>query len=454
MRYRSLDVFIGESRHKVGLLFQYGAGPDATTRLIPATDYWRDDSAPRLSLAASVDDKARREVFLAQYVFQGFFNGVGDRLPNFFQNLLPEGPLRLHLESLAGLQPNDDFGLLSVCGTDLPGAVYVEPGSIESTDIAAIVTQNQDALEMSVVPTPVPEATSLSGVQPKLSLVEKSGRYVARTKDVEGVHIIAKLPASNYPQLPEVEALSMQLASVAGVNVCDVRLVPMTQMETESPFTLGEGRNFLAVTRFDRQGKVHIHCEDFAQILDVPPSLKYTADRANYATLLNLVMTTPGLGLDSAHELLRRLVVNDMLGNYDGHLKNYGLLYLDGRTPVLSPAYDVVAYSVFVGGRGHALRFTPDSEPRARVTPGTIRALCNAVDGLLETKARAIVKETAMRAFAAWPGLIEASDLLPEQKEKLLAHFLSSPVIASLKRRVGKGAQAGAAPKEKAPDTP
>ena len=35
-------------------------------------------------------------------------------------------------------------------------------------------------------------------------------------------------------------------------------------------------------------------------------------------------------------ELLRRIMVSELIGNYDAHLKNFSFLYdLDGRTPRL-----------------------------------------------------------------------------------------------------------------------
>lgn len=111
------------------------------------------------------------------------------------------------------LDKGDDFGLLSVCGTDLPGAVYVQQAPLDNKSVADVVTQGNDALEMTVTPVPLPEATSLSGVQPKLSLVQAGGRYVARTKDAKGVHIIAKLPTVEYPLLPQTEELSMRMDS-------------------------------------------------------------------------------------------------------------------------------------------------------------------------------------------------------------------------------------------------
>ncbi len=276
-------------------------------------------------------------------------------------------------------------------------------------------------------------------MQPKLSLVQApGGRYVARTKDAKGVHIIAKLPTVEYPRLPQVEELSMRLAEAAGVNVCEVALAPLEKIEADQPYVLGDGKLFLSVRRFDREGKKHIHCEDFAQILGVPPAEKYSHARASYANMLNVLVHTPGLGVEAAHEMLRRIVVNDLLGNFDGHLKNYGLLYRDGTNPELSPAYDVVAYAAYLSGRGHALKFTADSPKHARVTPSIVRMLCNAVPGLLEPQVNALLKTTVRKAFDAWPDLIRSSGMLDEQKTRLMQHFETTPAIASLLNRISK----------------
>lgn len=436
MQYRALNVFLGNPKRLVGLLFRYGTGSTAITRMVPDREFWSDGAAPVFSQSALIENPAARAAFVADYTSQPFFNGVGETLPPFFLNLLPEGPLRRHLEQIGNLDKNDDFGLLSLCGTDLPGAVYVEQAPLDGRSVANVVTQNNDALEPTVTPVPLPEATSLSGVQPKLSLVQSGGRYVARTKDAHGVHIIAKLPTVEYPFLPQVEELSMRMAAVAGVNVCEAELAALENIEADQPFVIGQGRQFMAVRRFDRAGTRHIHCEDFAQILGVPPADKYQHSLASYATVLSILVQTPGLGIEAAHEMLRRIVVNDMLGNFDGHLKNYGLLYADGGTPELSPAYDVVAYAAYLTGRGHALRFTPDSAKHARVTPQVIRQLCNAVPGLPEPKVLAIVRETVRKAVNAWPQMIQDSALLGEQKDRLLKHFESTPAVESLRKRI------------------
>ena len=109
--------------------------------------------------------------------------------------------------------------------------MYVQQAPLDRKSVAEVVTQGNDALEMTVTPVPLPEATSLSGVQPKLSLVQERGRYVARTKDAKGVHIIAKLPTVEYPLLPQTEELSMRMAAACGVDVCHVELAPLENIE-------------------------------------------------------------------------------------------------------------------------------------------------------------------------------------------------------------------------------
>lgn len=57
-------------------------------------------------------------------------------------------------------------------------------------------------------------------------------------------------------------------------------------------------------------------------------------------------------------ELVRRIVFNLACGNADAHLKNWSLIYPDGRTARLSPAYDlvsVVAYSGYEDALGLSL---------------------------------------------------------------------------------------------------
>lgn len=437
MRLRTLAIQLGQ--RPAGLLFQYGEGDTAITRFIPRADFWQDPQAPVLSWA-TVTAPAERAAFWGGSATLPFFNGAGTRLPAFFQNLLPEGALRQHLAQLRGCAADDHFELLATCGTDLPGAVYARPVTLDREQVAAIVTQHHDALEMSVVADPMREGTSLSGVQPKLSLVQAGSRYVARTRDTRGIHIIAKLPSAAFPLLPEVEALSLQLAQAAGVDVNRARLASLDEIDIDIPFVLGSSQHFLAVERFDRQdGQAHVHAEDFAQILGIPPEMKYRHPLASYGFMARVMSRSMGLGDATIEEFIRRLAVNELLGNYDAHVKNFGIIYKDGRTPSLSPAYDVVAYAAFLPGRGHALPFARQGGHAPRLSPAVIREFCNEAV-FSETKAVAVVREVVRAACEQWPALIEASALLPQQKQRLLSHFEGVPMVASMRRRAARHA--------------
>ncbi|MEH2470528.1 HipA-like protein [Nitrobacteraceae bacterium AZCC 2161] len=51
------------------------------------------------------------------------FKPVGQVVPPFFSNLLPEGPLRKYLAERAGVKEQREFFLLWMLGRDLPGAI-------------------------------------------------------------------------------------------------------------------------------------------------------------------------------------------------------------------------------------------------------------------------------------------------------------------------------------------
>jgi serine/threonine-protein kinase HipA len=101
----------------------------------------------------------------------------------------------------------------------------------------------------------------------------------------------------------------------------------------------------LAVRRFDRRddgGRIHI--EDFAQVFNLYPDDK---DRkASYSNIARVLWAEAGEA--AAAEFVRRLVFAVLIGNGDAHLKNWSLLYPDGRTPTLAPAYDLVPTVAFL----------------------------------------------------------------------------------------------------------
>lgn len=58
------------------------------------------------------------------------------------------------------------------------------------------------------------------------------------------------------------------------------------------------------------------------------------------------------------------------MGDLDAHLKNWTLRYPDGRTPRLSPAYDLVAVAAYPESREDKLAFSLSGAQRARLITG------------------------------------------------------------------------------------
>ncbi|MCB5362958.1 HipA domain-containing protein [Pusillimonas sp. CC-YST705] len=460
MNIKALGIFIGQAQ-RVGVLFQYRLGDVHVINRFVADDAFANLAhAPVLSLSMLAGDPAAQKALWAD-VGSTLFNGSyspanGWLLPAFFQNLLPEGVFRDHVAAQRGCDPNDHFEMLAACGRDLPGNVYALPLELTRNELAHYVTQDADALEMSVTAEPLEDGVSLSGVQPKVGVIKEGSRYVGRTK-MRDTHIIAKLPVVGQPLLPELELLSLRLAAAAGVTVTEAYLEPLEKLELEHGYDLGNvdnKTNFLAVTRYDRtpQSQGRVHCEDFAQVLGVQPEQKYLG--ASYLDIAGVMLAFPSLGEPAVHELLRRVVVNEMLGNPDMHLKNIGVWYPDGRTPRFPPAYDIVAYAAYHSRIGHALHILPAGTAKPKMSakdvlqgkaakpgigPQVIRQFCAQL-GIPEKPAAAVVRKTVADAVQTWPKMIQASPLTVAQKERLLAHFRAHPLVESLLRRQNRAA--------------
>lgn len=452
MNVKTLEIRIGALR--AGVLFRYEQYNGQTVnRFVADRALIGNPQAPTVSLSY-VAQNPEDQVLLWQDYRSPLFNGRLSKdqqswlLPAFFQNLLPEGVFRDQIAELRQCAPNDHFELLAACGKDLPGNIYALPAKLSPADLGQYIAQTEDTIEMTVTLEPLEQGVSLSGVQPKLGVIKDGDRYVARTKDRD-THIIAKLPVVAYPLLPEVEDLSLRLAKAAGVNACDASLEPMSKLAAQHHYDLDDQQihhsnaNFLAVVRYDRQAGTRIHCEDFAQVFGIMPEDKYNKE-TSYLSVATLMLSLPSLGEPAVHELLRRIMVNEMLGNPDMHLKNIGLWYPDGLTPELPPAYDIVAHTLDTPVIGHGLRILPKSleaglgnkdavgpGKKMQLTPGVLRAFCNGL-GIAERPATKVLSDCVKAAYASWPVMIEASLLAPLQKQKLLARFYKHHAIARL----------------------
>ncbi|MES2510999.1 MAG: type II toxin-antitoxin system HipA family toxin [Pseudomonadota bacterium] len=437
---------------RVGMLFEFA--PDNAEPIIRfAVDeaYAREafDAEPVLSESFRAAEPAQQQSFWLNRVSPGFNSVRGSRgdvqLPAFFQNLLPEGTFRKHVADAAGLDPSDNFSMLAACGRDLPGAVTAEWENIGKAALQDLVTQGQDALEVTVWSEPFQDAISISGVQPKLGVNrDADGRFSGRTKHHDTA-VIAKLPSTEYPRMPQMEDLCMRLAALAGVETCGFELADMQALAAGHRYDLGEevqGR-FLAVTRFDRGPAGRVHFEDFAQVLGVSPENKYSQ---SYLAIAQTLLDLPACGVPAVHELLRRIEVNDLLGNADMHLKNLGLLYRDARRAELAPAYDLLSTHVYLGTQGHALALLEERKTDGKggedhrkplLTPQSVLRFTNALD-IPQKQAARMLRDVARRAAANWLEPIQAADITPRQRrvllERLGSHLHIRQAINALKK--------------------
>ena len=290
----------------------------------------------------------------------------------FFSNLLPEGSLREFMARSAGIDPEREFALLGALGEDLPGAVTIVPIGPGSLGLGGGArargsgrrgaggrgTPDSDVRPLFRVPTPVPGPRaplrfSLAGTQLKVPAVMSAGRLTVPQRGVGGTWVV-KLPSLGFPGLPEQEYAVMRLAAMVGIDVPETRLVPVGAIEG-LPLGMGEGAGeALAVRRFDRlDDGTRVHSEDFAQMLGARPGHKYEA--ATYRGLAEIIGRE--IGDDAAAEFVRRLVFCALIRNGDAHLKNWSLVYPDGRTPRLAPAYDLVSTIAYSDGGRMALEW-------------------------------------------------------------------------------------------------
>lgn len=256
--------------------------------------------------------------------------------PPFFANLLPEegSLLRSLVARQCRINAARDFPFLRVLGADLPGAVVV---------IGAGVPGERDGEQTSLqlAPDERPLRFSLAGVQTKFSATFVRERLTIPMEGVGGSWIV-KLPVNTFPRLPQNEYNVMLLARAIGLDVPETRLVSLDDIDglpRELPaLRADEPRIAYAIRRFDRTPSGRVHGEDFNQIANAKPEEKYDGKGSHWIANVTRYLC-PEEDVDA---VVRRLVFGVCIGNNDMHLKNWGVVYPDGRSARLSPVYDYV----------------------------------------------------------------------------------------------------------------
>ena len=243
--------------------------------------------------------------------------------------------------------------------------------------------------------------TSLTGVQPKLSLNLNKHDGCCRLTIVGlwGDYIF-KPQTDSYEQLPENEDLTMHLAEAAKISVVPHSLI-----------RLADGKLGYITKRIDRtKNGEKIDMEDMCQLTLHPTEYKYKGSHEQIAKTILQYSNTPKLDLTNYMQLLLFCFVT---GNNDMHLKNFSL-YRSTEGYQLTPAYDLLNV---------AIANPKDKDELALTLSGKKTRLCMS-DFLNASKAMGLEENVVQRLIAGlhkalpkWQQLIKASFLSEEQKQ-------------------------------------
>jgi len=315
------------------------------------------------------------------------------RLPTFFSNLLPEGPLREYLAHKAGVSEEREFFLLKVLGSDLPGAV-----TIHDPDFTGHPDQwIKKSLKQNVKEEEIPFRFSLAGIQFKFSAIKNATGGLTIPAEGRGGSWIVKLPSMTFDAVPENEFAMMRLAGKIGIDTPEVDLIPMNRISGLPKDIHSMKGSALAVRRFDRNSDgSSVHIEDFAQIFGVYPEKKY--QKANYRNLAEVIWAESGQG--DISEFVRRLVFCALIGNGDMHLKNWSMIYPDRRQARLSPAYDLLSTIPYIKDANMALNLVRKKD-MASLSIDQLSHFANKAR-LSEKLVIETAKETVRRFLSVW----------------------------------------------------
>jgi serine/threonine-protein kinase HipA len=332
------------------------------------------------------------------------------RLHPYFDNLLAEGRQAAIQARWLGVPVGDRFARLLAFGGDCIGAVTIR----DPRPRTATGEMPQAAGEIAALTS----RASISGVQAKLLAVETETGFRPAREGELSTHI-AKLSGGNLPEIVPLEHLS---TLAAGILLPDDELVE-TRIAPVEGIDEGIDGECLLIRRFDRLREdgatvkngttvtngttLKRHFEEFNQILGHSSEDKY---EGTYAAMAQIMRENPRCSLLDVERLFRRILVSILLGNNDAHLKNFGLLYLDGRLR-LAPFYDVLAVALYpdFSQTGMALRLGQGTNPAslAGIGPSHLDALASSF-GLKKAALREAAHDLGRRLDAAQETVREA----------------------------------------------
>lgn len=190
---------------------------------------------------------------------------------------------------------------------------------------------------------------SLPGAQPKMALRLTDDGWHLPTGSLATTHILKPQSGHLNPVLRGSIAVNEHLCQTAAASLgLDAARTSLEAFEDE---------RCLVAERFDRYphgGEIRrSHFEDLCQALGVAANQKYQSDSGPTPETIVGLLNRENRG--DARRFLLSLYYNWLIGNPDGHSKNYGLLF-DGPRARLAPLYDLNSLAPYVGHGNEPLR--------------------------------------------------------------------------------------------------
>lgn len=185
---------------------------------------------------------------------------------------------------------------------------------------------NMDSLR-TLATSNISSRVAITGAQPKFSASLEKVKNENRLTIV-GLwgEFIMKPPHPDFTWMVETEDLTMHLASIFKIRVCEHAVIPGSK-----------GELVYLAKRFDRVKKQRIHVEDLCQLSEFLTENKY---KGSYEKAGKIIMKYCPASIDVIN-YFELVVFSFLTGNNDMHLKNFSLVH--GLTaPYLSPAYDLL----------------------------------------------------------------------------------------------------------------
>lgn len=256
---------------------------------------------------------------------------VDNRVHPIFQMNLPEGALKeAIMNSFGKYKKMDQMGFLEVIGSHVLGRVKFakstddkEPQMLDGILFGDTRELFESLLEKYSI------RSGISGVQPKV-LLEAFDKTTMLYN-----HFIVKSWSEEYPELAANEYFCMIACKKAGLKV--------------PGFYLSENRKLFVMRRFDiKSENEYFGFEDMCVLLGKNnDDSKYHASYEDIARTLKSTVANEHRG-QSLEYLFTAIIMNHLLRNGDGHLKNYAIIYENDFTDaVLAPIYDVVTTTVY-----------------------------------------------------------------------------------------------------------